>query len=75
MALCLMPSITGCASAYVAAEFIPCQHPTVDASTQGGLVRGLLDYADAVDTCNTLNGVPHGAGNSADPSGGKARAD
>lgn len=28
----------------------------MDASTQGGLYKGLLDYYDAVELCNTLNG-------------------
>lgn len=56
LSLCLLLSLTACASASDAAEYIPCQHPTVDAKSAGGLAQGLLDYADAVDTCNTLNG-------------------
>lgn len=56
--LCLLLSLTACASVSGAVEFIPCQHPTVDATTAGGLAQGLLDYADAVDTCNALNEAP-----------------
>lgn len=57
MLLYLTLSLTACAPVSVAPRFIQCQHPTVDVSTHGGLAKGLLDYADAVDTCNTLNGV------------------
>lgn len=53
-----MLSLTACASGSAVVEFVPCEHPTVDAKSTGGLAKGLLDYADAVDTCNTLNGHP-----------------
>jgi hypothetical protein len=56
MLLSLMLLQTGCARVSVAHRFIPCEHPVVDVATHGGLALGLLDYADAVDTCNTLNG-------------------
>ncbi|MNJ09287.1 hypothetical protein D3C77_34290 [compost metagenome] len=56
MALFLIRFVTGCASDYAAVEFVPCQHPLVDVRSAGGLAKGLLDYADAIDTCNTLNG-------------------
>lgn len=55
--LCLIQSVQGCAArSIVRSEFIRCEHPLVDASTQGGLYKGLLDYYDAVELCNTLNG-------------------
>lgn len=54
-----MLSLTACASGSAVVEFVPCVHPTVDAKSAGGLAKGLLDYADAVDLCNTLNGVQH----------------
>lgn len=30
----------------------PCVHPDVDSGTNGGLVRGLLDYRAALDGCD-----------------------
>lgn len=30
----------------------PCEHPVVDARTQGGLAQGLVDYAAALKSCN-----------------------
>lgn len=57
MALSLMLFLTACASDSAVTEPVPCQHPTVDAKRAGGLAQGLLDYADALDLCNTLNGV------------------
>lgn len=33
-----------------------CLHPSVDARTTAGLVRGLMQYHAAVNTCNALNG-------------------
>lgn len=57
--LCLLLSLTGCASgSSVHVDAVPCHHPVVDVSSNGGLARGLLDYADAIDTCNALNGFP-----------------
>ncbi|UGL61152.1 putative o-spanin [Pseudomonas phage Eisa9] len=56
--LCLLALLTGCvsASAVPSNPYVPCVHPIVSTATTGGLVQGLLDYADAVDTCNVLNG-------------------
>lgn len=57
--LCLLLSLTGCASgSSVSVNAVQCQHPVVDVSTNGGLNQGLLDYADALDQCNILNGFP-----------------
>lgn len=56
--LFLLALLTGCASGSSAPSnpYVPCQHPIVSTASTGGLVQGLLDYADAIDTCNALNG-------------------
>lgn len=56
--LCLVASLTGCvgASAALPDTSVACVHPIVSTSTVGGLVEGLTSYADALDTCNALNG-------------------
>lgn len=56
MALSLPLLLTACASDSAVTEPVPCQHPLVDVKRDGGLAQGLLDYADALDLCNTLNG-------------------
>ena len=33
-----------------------CIHPTIDPTTNAGLVRGILMYHDSLDTCNAENG-------------------
>jgi hypothetical protein len=57
IALLLGLSLTSCASVSDVPEFIPCQHPQVDLSTNGGYAQGLLDYSTALDTCNAINGL------------------
>lgn len=57
MALSLPLLLTACASDSAVTEPVQCQHPLVDAKRDGGLAQGLLDYADALDLCNALNGV------------------
>ena len=56
--LCLVASLTGCASGSTALPdtSVACTHPIVATATVGGLVEGLTSYADALDTCNALNG-------------------
>ena len=56
MALSLSLLLTACASDSAVTEPVPCQHPLVDVKRDGGLAQGLLNYADALDLCNTLNG-------------------
>lgn len=56
MALSLVLSLTACVSDSAVTEPVPCQHPLVDVKRGGGLAQGLLDYADALDLCNALNG-------------------
>lgn len=56
MSLSLMLSLTACASGSAVTEPVACRHPAVDVKSAGGLAQGLLDYADALDLCNTLNG-------------------
>lgn len=56
MALSLPLLLTACASASVVVEPVACRHPLVDIKSAGGMAQGLLDYADALDLCNTLNG-------------------
>lgn len=57
MALSLPLLLTACASDSAVTDPVPCQHPLVDVKRDGGLAQGLLDYADALDLCNALNGV------------------
>lgn len=57
MLMCLSLSVTACAAPSVVLSPTPCLHPEVDASSQGGLAKGLLDYHAAVELCNSLNGV------------------
>ncbi|UOL50889.1 putative Rz1 protein [Pseudomonas phage SoKa] len=54
----LMLWLTACASVSTAPTDpdVPCPHPIVSTATVGGLTRGLLDYADALDYCNALRG-------------------
>lgn len=56
MALSLPLLLAACASDSAVTDPIQCQHPLVDVKRDGGLAQGLLDYADALDLCNTLNG-------------------
>lgn len=56
MALSLPLLLTACASGSAVTDPVQCQHPLVDGKSVGGLAQGLLDYADAIDLCNTLNG-------------------
>lgn len=56
MALSLPLLLTACASDSAVTDPVQCQHPLVDGKSVGGLAQGLLDYADAIDLCNTLNG-------------------
>lgn len=57
MALSLPLLLTACVSDSAVTEPVPCQHPLVGVERNGGLAQGLLDYADALDLCNALNGV------------------
>lgn len=57
MTLSLPLLLTACASGSAVTDPVPCQHPLVDVKRDGGLAQGLLDYADALDLCNALNGV------------------
>lgn len=56
MALSLPLLLTACASDSAVTDPVQCQHPLVDVKSSGGMAQGLLDYADALDLCNTLNG-------------------
>lgn len=56
MALSLPLLLTACVSGSAVTDPVQCQHPLVDGKSVGGLAQGLLDYADALDLCNTLNG-------------------
>lgn len=58
MGLFLLVSVQGCATVYSAIEFVPCRHPVIHTSTNGELVQAIVLYADALDTCNTVNGAP-----------------
>lgn len=55
----LLASLTACASASIAPSDppVPCPHPIVAVGSVGGLVQGLMDYADALDYCNALRGI------------------
>lgn len=55
--LCLSLSVLGCARSSGVSEPVTCLHPTIDASTVGGLVQGLVDYSEALDMCNALQGA------------------
>lgn len=58
LGLPLLLSLTACASGSGAPrDPVKCQHPTVDVTTDGGLWKGLLDYHETVELCNSLNGV------------------
>ena len=57
MALSLPLLLASCVSGSAAFEPVACRHPGVDVKTHAGLAQGLLDYADAIDLCNTLNGA------------------
>lgn len=57
MLLCLMLSLTACASTSAVNDPVACQHPLVDTRTHSGLVQGLLDYHTALELCNALNGT------------------
>lgn len=59
MLLCLCLFVTSCAAPSVVNQHVPCQHPEVDAETNGGLLQGLLDYHAALELCNALNGVTY----------------
>lgn len=57
MALCLLLSLTGCASSpTVVVEATRCEHPLIAPETHAGLVRAIKAYHDALDLCNLLNG-------------------
>lgn len=59
MLLSLPLWLTGCASdSSVRSDAARCEHPVVDVTKNGGLADALLLYADALDTCNALNGFP-----------------
>ena len=54
--LSLLLLLQGCAIAPVANEPVRCEHPLIDARTNGGLVKAVLLYSEALDQCNALNG-------------------
>ena len=54
--LCLTMCVTACAGQSIVVKPAKCLHPSVDARTTAGLVRGLMQYHAAVNTCNALNG-------------------
>ena len=54
--LLLSLSLTSCANVSSASDPVACPHPLVDPRTAEGMAQGLVDYADALDMCNTLNG-------------------
>lgn len=59
MLLSLLLLLQGCAKAPVVNEVnepVRCEHPLVDARTNGGLVKAVLLYSEALDQCNALNG-------------------
>lgn len=58
MLLCLLLSVTGCASTSPAPLCAPqrCLAPVVDPTLQGGLVEALRAYHAALEACNASNG-------------------
>lgn len=54
--VCLLMLLSGCARQPVVTEASPCRHPIIDPSTNSDLAQAVVEYAGAIDECNSLNG-------------------